>query len=103
MKKCYLLLPALLPFLQSCVADPASGEMKPGWLFWVFLGLLLGGLFFGVIVKTFRRQKPNDAPTLTEKEIEAYEETLDKKLKDSSPDQNKKDPDKPEKKEPDKK
>ncbi|MCH5229360.1 MAG: hypothetical protein J1F12_05120 [Muribaculaceae bacterium] len=70
----------LLLALQSCVANSETGEMGPGWLFWVFLGLLLGGVFIGAITSFLRKNKDDNTPSKSEEEIEAYEETLEKKL-----------------------
>ena len=77
----------LIPALQSCVANEQTGDMETGWLFWVFLGLLLGGLFLGALINLLRKKKPDDTPTKAEQEIEAYEETLKKKLDESSDEQ----------------
>lgn len=66
-----------------------SDQAGPGWLFWVFLGLLLGLTFIGALVNLLRKKKPDDAPTKAEKEIEAYEETLNKKLEESSEEKDK--------------
>ena len=81
-KLLYLLL--IVPVLQGCVVNDQTGQMQPGWLFWVFLGLLLGILFIGVLVNTLRKKRPDDAPTKTEQEIEAYEEALNKKAQQES-------------------
>lgn len=81
-KLLYLLL--IVPVLQGCVVNDQTGQMQPGWLFWVFLGLLLGILFIGVLVNTLRKKRPDDAPTKTELEIEAYEEALNKKAQQES-------------------
>ena len=78
----YILLS--LPFLQGCVANEQTGEMEPGWVFWVLLGLLLGGLFIGAIVNYLKKRKSDDSPTKTQQEIEAYEETLKNKLNKNS-------------------
>lgn len=75
--------------LQSCVANSQTGEMEPGWFFWVFLGLLVGGLFIGAIVSLTRKKKADDSPTKAEQEIEAYEETLNKKVKENSEEEDK--------------
>ena len=83
-KLLYLLL--IVPALQGCVVNDQTGQMQPGWLFWVFLGLLLGILFIGVLVNTLRKKRSDDAPTKTELEIEAYEEALNKKLEQASED-----------------
>ena len=80
MKLKYLYLLPLISLLQGCVANEESGQMEPGWLFWVFLGLLLGGLFIGAIVNLVRKNKSTDPPSKAEQEMEAYEETLRKKL-----------------------
>ena len=53
-------------------------------LFWVFLGLLLGGVFLGVVVNSFRKRRADNTPTKTEEEIEAYEETLKHKLEEET-------------------
>lgn len=84
-KLLYYPLIALIPLLQSCVVDPETGQMKAGWLFWVFLGIILGLAFIGVLVSSMRKKKPEDAPSLAEQEMEAYEETLEKKLEESEP------------------
>ena len=81
-KLLYLLL--IVPALQGCVVNDQTGQMQPGWLFWVFLGLLLGILFIGVLVNTLRKKRPDDAPTKTEQEIEAYEEALNKNAQQES-------------------
>lgn len=80
MKHKFLYCFILIPVLQGCVANNQTGEMEPGWLFWVFLGLLLGGIFFGALVNILKKKKPDNTPTKTEQEIEAYEETLENKL-----------------------
>ena len=80
MKTKYLYLLFLIPALQGCEANNQSGQIEAGWLFWVFLGLLLGGLFIGALTNFLRKKKPEDAPTKAEQEIEAYEETLQHKL-----------------------
>lgn len=80
----------LLPVLQGCVANNQTGQMEPGWLFWVFLGILLGGVFLGALISFLRKRKPDDTPTKAEEEIEAYEKTLKNKLEDNSEDQEKK-------------
>lgn len=79
----------LLISLASCVSNQETGQMETGWLFWVFLGLLLGGLFCGAIYNLLRKKKPDNAPTKAEEEIEAYEETLEKKLKEEEDKENK--------------
>ena len=91
MKRKFLYFSFLIPLLQGCVANDETGRMGPGWLFWVFLGLLLGGVFLGALTNLLRRKKPDDAPTKSEQEIEAYEETLERKLNENSedPDKNK--------------
>lgn len=86
MKLKYLFLLSLLPALQGCVANEQTGQMEPGWLFWVFLGLLLGLLFIGALVSFIKKKKPADTPTKAEEEIEAYEETLQNKLDKESRD-----------------
>ncbi|MCH5227159.1 MAG: hypothetical protein J1F16_05000 [Muribaculaceae bacterium] len=90
MKQKLIYLLFIIPMLQGCVENEQTGEMTPGWLFWVFLGLLLGGLFFGAFFKFLRKNKPDDLPTKSEQEIEAYEETLRNKLKKNSDEDNKK-------------
>ena len=82
MKNLYLPLISLTMALSSCVENTETGEMEPGWLFWVFLGLIGLGLICGVIISTVRKKKPDDAPTKYEEEIEAYEETLEKKIEE---------------------
>lgn len=82
MKKIFISFLLLLPFLQSCVQNAQTGEMEPGWFFWVFLGLLVGILFLGALISFFRKKKSDDAPTKSEQEIQAYEETLEKKLEE---------------------
>ena len=77
----------LLPVFQGCVANTQTGEMETGWLFWVFLGLLLGGVFIGALTNLLRKKKSDDAPTKAEQEIEAYEKTLENKLKENPEDQ----------------
>lgn len=84
MKQKILYLLIMIPFLQGCVANDQTGEMEPGWLFWVFLGLLLGGVFIGALVNFLRKNKSSDTPSKAEQEIEAYEETLNKKLSEES-------------------
>ena len=86
MKLKYLFLLSLLPALQGCVANEQTGQMEPGWLFWVFLGLLLGLLFIAALVSFIKKKKPADTPTKAEQEIEAYEETLQNKLDKESRD-----------------
>lgn len=86
MKLKYLFLLSLLPALQGCVANEQTGQMEPGWLFWVFLGLLLGLLFIGALVSFIKKKKSADTPTKAEQEIEAYEETLQNKLDKESRD-----------------
>ena len=88
MKPKIIYLFILITFLQGCVANNQTGQMEPGWLFWVFLGLLLGGVFFGVIINTIKKKKPDNTPTKTEQEIESYEEALNKKLNKDSDDKN---------------
>ena len=78
MKKSILGLSGIVFILTSCVENSETGEMEPGWLFWVFLGLIVAGLIFGVIYKSMKK-KPDDAPTRYEEEIEAFEQTLEKK------------------------
>lgn len=58
--------------------------METGWLFWVFLGLLLGGVFIGALTNLLKKKKDEDSPTKAQQEIEAYEETLKNKLKEDS-------------------
>ena len=84
MKQKYLYLCLLIPVLQGCVANQETGQMETGWLFWVFLGLLLGGLFIGALVNLLKKKKPDNTPTKAEQEIEAYEETLKNKLNENS-------------------
>lgn len=74
----------LVPLLQGCVANEETGQMETGWLFWVFLGLLLGGVFLGALTNLLKKKRPEDEPTKSEKEIEAYEETLKHKLDENS-------------------
>ena len=90
MKQKYLYLIFLIPVFQGCVANSQTGQMETGWLFWVFLGLLLGLLFLGALISLLRKRKVEDSPTKAEQEIEAYEETLNKKLNENSKDQEKK-------------
>ena len=80
----------MIPLFQGCVANDQTGQMETGWLFWVFLGLLLGGVFIGALTNLLKRKKPDYEPTKAEKEIEAYEETLQHKLKENSTDLDKK-------------
>ena len=80
----------MIPVFQGCVANSQTGQMETGWLFWVFLGLLLGLLFLGALISLLRKKKAEDSPTKAEQEIEAYEETLNKKLNENSKDQEKK-------------
>lgn len=80
----YLLSVITFLHLQGCVANEETGQMEPGWLFWVFLGLLLGVLFIGALVNLIRKKKPTDIPSKAEQEMEAYEETLNKKLEKDS-------------------
>lgn len=94
MKKKYLYLLFLIPALQGCVANSQSGQMEPGWLFWVFLGLLLGVLFIGALTNFLRKRKSDDAPSKAQQEIEAYEETLQHKLEEKSGSEDKKDKEK---------
>lgn len=89
MKRKILYFLILIPFFHSCVANDQTGQMETGWLFWVFLGLLLGGLFLGALTNLLKKKKPDDAPTKSEKEIEAYEETLNHKLNENSEDSDK--------------
>lgn len=84
MKHKFLYWCLLIPVLQGCVVNDETGRMEPGWLFWVFLGLLLGGVFLGALFSFLRKKKNDDAPTKTEQEIEAYEETLQHKLDKNS-------------------
>lgn len=81
MKKHNLLYALLLiPVLQGCEANQQTGQMEPGWLFWVFLGLLLGILFIGALANFLKKKRPEGTPTKAEQEMEAYEETLQHKL-----------------------
>lgn len=82
MKKFIIIFLSLLPIFQSCVANAQTGEMEPGWLFWVFLGLLLGGVFIGFLVNALRKKKLDGTLSKSEEEIEAYEATLEKKLEE---------------------
>lgn len=82
MKSKLLYLLVLIPALQGCVANSQTGEMEPGWLFWVFLGLLLGGVFIGALFNFLRKKKQDNQLSKSEQEIEAYEETLNKKLEE---------------------
>ena len=86
MKGKFLYFIILIPLIQGCVANEQTGEMETSWLFWVFFGLLMGGLFLGAITSLLKKKKPEDAPTEYEKEIEAYEETLEHKLNETSSD-----------------
>ena len=86
MKQKYLYLIFLIPVFQGCVANSQTGQMETGWLFWVFLGLLLGLLFLGALISLLRKKKAEGSPTKAEQEIEAYEETLNKKLNENSKD-----------------
>ena len=83
MKKIYILLLSL-PFLFSgCVENQNTGEMEPTWLFWVFLGLIVAGLIFGVIISSIRGRikgtDVNDSEDITQQQIEEYEKTLERK------------------------
>ena len=89
MKPKFLYLLILTPVFQGCVANQQTGQMETGWLFWVFLGLLLGGLFLGALINLLKKKKPDNALSKAEKEIEAYEETLNKKLNENSDENNK--------------
>ena len=84
MKKIILYSLFLVLVLQGCVANQQSGQMETGWLFWVFLGLLLGGVFIGALTNLLKKKKDEDSPTKAQQEIEAYEETLKNKLKEDS-------------------
>lgn len=84
MKQKYLYLLILVPVVQGCVQNNETGQMEPGWLFWVFFGVLFGGIFILALVNLLKKKKADDTPTKAEQEIEAYEETLEKKLKDNS-------------------
>lgn len=86
MKRKFLYFFILIPLLQGCVANDQTGQMETGWLFWVFLGLLLGGVFLGALTSLLKKKKPDNEPTKAEKEIEAYEETLQHKLDENSKD-----------------
>ena len=90
MKRKLIYFLILIPLFQGCVANDQTGQMETGWLFWVFLGLLLGGLFLGALTNLLKKKKPDDAPTKAEKEIEAYEETLKHKLNEDSKDSDEK-------------
>lgn len=79
----------MLPLIQGCVSNDQNGLMETSWLFWLFLGLLLGGLFVGALTNLLKKKKPEDAPTKSEKEIEAYKETLERKLNENSSDTDK--------------
>lgn len=79
MKNIYLPLISFILTMTSCVENTETGEMEPGWLFWVFLGLIGAGLICGVIYKSVKKPKPEDTPTKSEQQIEAYEKTLEKK------------------------
>lgn len=89
MKSKYYYLLFLVPVMQGCVANSQTGQMEPGWVFWVLLGLLLGGIFIGALVNLLRKKRPDGAPTKAEQEMEAYEETLEKKLKENSEEESK--------------
>lgn len=89
MKQIFLYLLILIPVLQGCVVNNQTGEMEPGWLFWVFLGILLGGIILAFFINSMRKRKPDDTPTKTEEEIKAYEDALNKKLNENSEDQEK--------------
>ena len=84
MKNKILYLLFIVPALQGCVANNQGDEVTTGWLFWVFLGLLLGILFIGALVNLLRKKKPEGTPTKAEKQIEAYEETLEHKIEEES-------------------
>lgn len=84
MKQKFLYLFLLIPILQGCVANSQTGQMEPGWLFWVFLGLLLGGVFIGALASLMRKKKTGNDPSKSEQEIAEYEETLNKKLNEKS-------------------
>lgn len=89
MKRKLLYFLITVPLFQGCVANDQTGQMETGWLFWVFLGLLLGGVFLGALTNLLKKNKPEDEPTKSEKEIEAYEETLQHKLNENSKDSDK--------------
>ena len=84
MKQKFFYWLVLIPVMQGCVVNDQTGQMEPGWLFWVFLGLLLGGIFLGVLINSIKKKKPDNAPTKVEKEIEDYEEALKNKLNEKS-------------------
>ena len=89
MKGKFLYFIFTIPLIQGCVANEQTGEMETSWLFWVFLGLLLGGVFLGALTNLLRKKKPDDTPSKSDKEIQAYEETLEHKLKENSSDSDK--------------
>lgn len=74
----------LCPLLSGCVANEQTGEMEPGWFFWVFLGIFMGLLFIGALVNMLRKKKPDGTLSKAEQEMEAYEETLNKKLEEEA-------------------
>ena len=81
MKTSYLNIILLSAFMSSCKQNADTGELEPSWVFWVFLGLILLGLLFGVISNSVRSKNktPDGQPGKTEREIEEYRETLEKK------------------------
>ena len=80
MKNSILYFSSLLFLATSCVQNETTGEMEPGWLFWVFLGFIIFLLIFGVMSASIRsRKKRSQGDSKTEKEIRNYEKTLHRK------------------------
>ena len=87
MKNTILYLSPIAFIATSCVQDEATGEMEPTWLFWVFLGILVFCLLFGVLYNAMKSKKnDSDSKTRYEKEIEGYEEALKKKEEENKDD-----------------
>ena len=82
MKKIAIFVMPLALFATSCVQNETTGEMEAGWLFWVFLGLIAFLLIFGAFVGVRRKNKNNDGKDSLTRQIDAYEETLEKKEKE---------------------
>ena len=82
MKKTLLYFLPIAGFMTSCAQDAATGELRPTWVFWVFLGIIGVGLIFGVIVNSIRKkgsQSPEDETPRYVKQEEDYEKTLEHK------------------------